>query len=77
VGLNQVAPDPETAMARVEHHAAPINAIRLNRATPGAATGLCSDCQSPERLCNLWPIIEGRLVANRIHVKLLGEDLGY
>ncbi len=30
VGLNKVAPDLETAMARVKHHAAPINAIRLS-----------------------------------------------
>jgi L-lactate utilization protein LutB len=77
VGLNKVAPDLETAMARVKHHAAPINAIRLNRATPCVETGLCSDCKSPERICNMWSIIEGHLVANRIHVKLVGEDLGY
>jgi len=77
VGLNKVAPDLETAMARVKHHAAPINAIRLRRATPCVETGLCSDCQSPERICNMWSIIEGHLVANRIHVKLVGEDLGY
>lgn len=77
VGLNKVAPDLETAMARVKHHAAPINAIRLGRATPCVETGLCADCNSPERICNMWSIIEGHLVANRIHVKLVGEDLGY
>ena len=77
VGLNKVAPDLDTAMARVKHLAAPINAIRLNRATPCVETGLCSDCRSPERICNMWSIIEGHLVANRIHVKLVGEDLGY
>jgi L-lactate utilization protein LutB len=77
VGLNKVAPDLESAMARVKHHAAPINAIRLGRATPCVETGLCADCNSPERICNMWSIIEGHLVANRIHVKLVGEDLGY
>jgi L-lactate utilization protein LutB len=77
VGLNKVAPDLETAIARVKYHAAPINAIRLNRATPCVETGLCSDCRSPERICNMWSIIEGHLVANRLHVKLVGEDLGY
>jgi hypothetical protein len=77
VGLNKVAPDLESAMARVKHHAAPINAIRLGRATPCVETGLCADCHSPERICNMWSIIEGHLVANRIHVKLVGEDLGY
>jgi L-lactate utilization protein LutB len=77
VGLNKVAPDLESAMARVKHHAAPLNAIRLGRATPCVETGLCADCHSPERICNMWSIIEGHLIANRIHVKLVGEDLGY
>ena len=77
VGLNKVAPDLETAMARVKHHAAPINAIRLSRATPCVETGLCSDCKSPERICYMWSIIEGHMLENRIHVKLVGEDLGY
>ncbi len=77
VGLNKVAPDLETAMARVKHHAAPINCIRLNRATPCVETGLCSDCRSPARICYMWSIIEGHMLENRIHVKLVGEDLGY
>ena len=77
VGLNKVTPDLESAMARVKHLAAPINAIRLNRETPCAETGQCADCKSLGRLCNLWSIIEGHRFENRIHVKLVGEDLGY
>ncbi len=77
VGMNKVSPDLDSAIARVKHHAAPINAIRLNRKTPCAETGLCYDCKSPERICNMWSIIEGHLLENRIHVKLVGEDLGY
>jgi hypothetical protein len=77
VGLNKVAPDLDSALARVKHHAAPINAIRLNRATPCAETGLCVDCSSPDRICYMWSIIEGHRFENRIHVILVGEDLGY
>jgi L-lactate utilization protein LutB len=77
VGMNKVTPDLDSAIARVKHQAAPINAIRLSRATPCAETGLCYDCKSPERICNMWSIIEGHLLENRIHVKLVGEDLGY
>ena len=77
VGLNKVAPDLDSALARVKHLAAPINAIRLNRETPCAETSQCVDCRSPARLCNLWSIIEGHRFENRIHVKLVGEDLGY
>ncbi len=77
VGLNKVTPDLDSAMARVKHHAAPINAIRLKRETPCAETGLCADCKSPARLCNIWSIIEGHRFDHRLHVKLVGEDLGY
>ncbi len=77
IGLNKVVPDLESAMARIKQLAAPINAIRLNRQTPCAETGQCADCKSPGRLCNLWSIIEGHRFENRIHVKLVGEDLGY
>jgi hypothetical protein len=77
VGLNKVAPDLDSAMLRVKHYAAPINAIRVNMATPCGETGLCLDCRSPQRICNMWLIIEGHLLENRIHVKLVGEDLGY
>jgi hypothetical protein len=76
-GLNKVTPDLDSAFARVKHHAAPINAIRANMPTPCAETGICQDCKSPKRICNMWSIIEGHLIENRIHVKLVGEDLGY
>jgi hypothetical protein len=77
VGMNKVAPDLESAVARVKHHAAPVNAIRVGVSTPCVETGLCSDCRSPQRICNIWSIIEGHMVKDRIHVKLVGENLGY
>ena len=77
VGMNKVASDLESAMARVKHHAAPINTTRLKLKTPCVETGLCSDCNSPQRICNMWGIIEGHAVKGRIHVKLVGENLGY
>lgn len=77
VGMNKVAPDLDSAIARVKHYAAPVNAIRLAIATPCVETGLCADCKSPQRICNLWSIIEGSMVKDRIHVKLVGDNLGY
>jgi L-lactate utilization protein LutB len=77
VGMNKVAPDLETAMARVKHYAAPVNVIRIGFKNPCAETGLCADCKSPQRICNMWSIIEGHTVKGRIHVKLVGENLGY
>lgn len=77
VGMNKVVPDLDSAIARVKYYAAPINAIRIGQDTPCAANGLCVDCRSPERVCNLWSIIEGQRIQGRIHVKLVGEELGY
>ena len=77
VGMNKVAPDLESAMARVKHYAAPVNAMRINAETPCTVNGLCADCRAPKRLCNFWSVIEGSMVPNRLHVVLVGENLGY
>ena len=77
VGINKVAPDLESAIARVKHYAAPVNAARVGIDTPCVETGLCSDCKSPQRICNMWSIIEGHKIKDRIHVMLVGENLGY
>jgi len=77
MGMNKVAADLESAIARVKHYAAPVNATRIGVETPCVETGLCSDCRSPQRICNMWSIIEGHMIKDRIHVKLVGDNLGY
>jgi hypothetical protein len=77
VGMNKIAPDLDSAIARVKHYAAPVNSIRMGLETPCTANGLCADCRSADRICNMWSIIEGHRPKGRIHVKLVGEDLGY
>ncbi len=77
VGMNKVVADLESAMARVKHYAAPVNSIRGDFKNPCNDTGICSDCRSPRRICNMWSIIEGHMIEDRIHVKLVGEPLGY
>jgi L-lactate utilization protein LutB len=77
VGMNKVVPDLESATARVKHYAGPVNAVRVGVNTPCVETGLCSDCSSPQRICNAWSIIEGHMIKGRIHVKFVGETLGY
>ena len=77
VGMNKVAPDLDSAIARIKHYVAPVNAIRIGIEAPCMANGLCHDCRSAERICNMWSIIEGHRIKGRIHVKLVGEELGY
>ncbi len=77
VGMNKITPDLDTAIERVKHYAAPVNAIRVGLKNPCVETGLCTDCKTPQRICNIWSIIEGHMYQGRIHVKLIGENLGY
>jgi hypothetical protein len=81
VGMNKVAADVDAAMARVRTYAAPANNMRLGEAyglkNPCLEDGRCHQCASETRICNIWSIIEGSAVQDRIHVVLVGEDLGY
>lgn len=77
VGMNKVVGDLEAAISRVRHYAAPVNNIRLSLPNPCSEDGLCHDCRSPKRICNVWSVIEGNMIEGRIHVLLVGEDLGY
>jgi hypothetical protein len=75
-GTNKIVGDLDAALWRVRFIAAPMNAKRLGLNTPCAQTGVCSDCTSPERICNVVSIIERRPTLSDIRVILVGEDLG-
>jgi len=77
VGMNKVVHDLDAAMARIKHQVAPVNALRAGYQNPCKENGKCIDCRSPQRICNMWSIIEGHFIENRIHVKLVGENLGF
>ncbi|MCI9532147.1 MAG: lactate utilization protein [Lachnospiraceae bacterium] len=76
-GMNKVAHTLEEAVSRVRNVASPINANRLGRKTPCAATGSCADCLSPDCICSHTVITRRSAPANRIKVILVGEPLGY
>jgi len=76
-GANKIARDLEEGLHRARNVAAPMNAKRLNRGTPCAATGTCSDCDSEERICNATTIIHRRPRNTETTVILVGEKLGY
>jgi hypothetical protein len=76
-GANKIASDLESAIRRVKEVACPPNAKRLNFDTPCAKSGVCSDCNSPQRLCRITSIIEKCPRATDLRVCLINEDLGY
>ena len=77
IGINKITANLEEAMHRGRTIAAPRNAIRHEGfRTPCHKTGVCMDCNSPDRICNVWTITEKSYPAGRIKVILIGEELG-
>lgn len=76
VGRNKIVDDLPAAIDRVKTVAAPANAKRLNKKTPCVKTGVCQDCKSPERICNVWTVTEKSFPPGRICVVLINRDLG-
>ncbi|KJR44959.1 protein of unknown function DUF1121 [Desulfosporosinus sp. I2] len=56
VGLNKITDNLSAALERSQRVAAETNAQRLNTATPCNSMGECSDCASPDRICNITVI---------------------
>lgn len=77
-GKNKITPSLAAAMDRVKNYAAPMNIRRFaDIQTPCKKTGLCYDCDSESRICNVWCITEKSRPKGRIKVILVDENLGY
>jgi len=76
-GMNKVVPDLHAALRRVKTVAAPMRARSLNMETPCAKTGVCADCNSPQRICRITTILHRRPMQTAVSVVLIHEDLGY
>ena len=75
-GVNKIVKDIEAAEKRVRDWTAPQNAKRLNRKTPCVETGVCADCSSPDRICNIYVTLAKRPSRTEVVVVLIGEKLG-
>jgi L-lactate utilization protein LutB len=75
-GVNKITRDMTEARKRVWQKAAPMNAKRLDKKTPCAKTGFCSDCSSPDRICNASVELVKKPPQSDIHVVIVGEHLG-
>ncbi len=76
-GMNKLSPTVEDAVRRVRNTATPPNCIRLQKQTPCSINGTCSDCLSPDCICNQIVITRRSGVKGRIKVFLIGEPLGF
>ena len=77
VGQNKLVKDVAAGIDRIEQVAAPLNGKRLGLSTPCAVTGRCTDCNHPDRMCNMETVIHRNPAATQIHIYYIKEDLGY
>ena len=76
-GTNKISPTLDEAKQRARQIAGPLDAKRLNKKTPCAYTGICIDCQSPDRICNSFVTLSGQFDPERVTVCLVGEAFGF
>ncbi len=77
VGMNKVCDDVDGAVKRARAVAAPTNAQRFHLSTPCSRTGSCMNCKSPDTICCQILITRFSRHADRIHVILVNDSLGF
>jgi hypothetical protein len=76
-GVNKLTVTLEEALTRVKA-IAPMNCKRNNHKTPCAETGLCTDCNIPDRMCNHMLItFNAQKFTGKYTLILINEGLGF
>jgi len=75
-GTNKIVKDIAEAQRKVQEWISPMNVKRLGLKSPCAQTGECSDCASPDRICNAYVILAKKPRRTDISIFLIGENLG-
>ena len=76
IGANKIVRDVEEALDRIQHTISPYHAKYIGLNTPCAMTETCSDCNSPQRICNITTILLKKPPSVDFSIVLTGEDLG-
>lgn len=77
VGKNKIVDSLDEAIKRVKNVACPLNAKRAGYNPPCVALNKCVDCESKERVCNSFSIIEGQCDSSRIKLLIVNEECGF
>jgi hypothetical protein len=76
-GVNKLVNTLEEALARVRA-IAPMNCRRNGHKTPCAESGLCTDCNIQDRMCNhLLITFNGKKFEGKYTLILINEELGF
>jgi L-lactate utilization protein LutB len=76
-GMNKVRPDLDSALRRVSEIAAPMRAKSLGMETPCAETGMCTDCNAPQRICRITTILHRKPMLTDVSVILVNRAVGF
>lgn len=77
VGINKIAPDVQTALARARSVAAPTNAQRFDVNTPCKISGSCANCKCPDSICTQVNFTRLCRPGGRIKVIIVTKELGF
>jgi hypothetical protein len=75
-GINKIVKNIEDAEKKLMEWTAIQNSKRLNRKTPCVETGVCGDCSSPDRICNIYVTLAKKPSRTDILIIIVGENLG-
>lgn len=78
IGRNKIVDGGvDDAIARIKRCACPPNCRRLGKKTPCALTGVCADCDSPDRICKVTAIFDRKPTGISALAIVVDADLGY
>ena len=78
IGRNKIVDGGlDEAVSRIKKYACAPNCRRLGKMTPCAATGVCADCDSPDRICKVMAVFDRRPTGISALALLVDADLGY
>lgn len=76
-GANKLVNDLNAGLERIRFVAAQMNNIKYSNELACNLSGLCKDCRSEQRYCNITSIIHKKPDDSDFHVILIGDDLGF
>lgn len=78
IGRNKIVDGGvDAAICRIKRFACAPNCRRLGKRTPCAETGVCADCDSPDRICKVTAVFDRKPTGISAKVIVVDADLGY
>lgn len=76
-GANKLVKDLSAGLERIRFVAAEMNNIKYGNKLACNRSGVCEECRSEQRYCNITSIIHKRPEESDFHVVIIGEEMGF